>query len=173
MIADAIRFLLTPRHLAKVGPLRRNESMERDDIAIRLATAGDDEQCARIFLAARRAAFHWGDPSLMKLEDYARDTEGEEVWVAVHRTTVAGFAAIYLQDGHNFLHHMFIDPSLQRRGIGSRLLRHVLTRLGRPASLKCLVANTPARAFYAKRGWIESEGGDSPLGPYVLCTKPT
>ena len=37
--------------------------------------------------------------------------------------------------------------------------------------LKCVIANTSARAFYATHGWIEVGSGNSDQGPFVLLER--
>ena len=51
-------------------------------VTVRLAKADDGQRCAEIFLASRRAAFHWQPAGSFVLEDYQRAIEDEEVWVA-------------------------------------------------------------------------------------------
>jgi GNAT superfamily N-acetyltransferase len=143
--------------------------------AVTLSLAGprlaQTDQCARIFVDARRSAFTWADPRQFLLEDFEAETEDEEIWVAECDGRVLGFASLWLENGGNFLHHLFVDPPEHRRGIGSLLLERSMKRLGRPATLKCLEANTVARAFYVKHGWRVVERGDSALGPYLLYLK--
>ncbi|HEX3855471.1 MAG TPA: GNAT family N-acetyltransferase [Polyangiaceae bacterium] len=139
------------------------------ELSVRLASAADDAACAEIFLAARKRAFHWLQPSQFALDDYARSTIDEEVWVATRGGSVEGFVSAYLPDG--FLHHLFVHPRAQRCGVGSELLLTAERRLRRPASLKCLVQNSSARRFYEKHGWAETERGDDALGPYLVYVK--
>jgi GNAT superfamily N-acetyltransferase len=148
-------------------------AMGSDDVTIELAQSphGDAGECARIFVEARRKAFHWVDHQLFQLEDFRTQTRGEEVWIARHAGRVVGFASLWLFSGSSFLHHLFVDPGAQRRGIGTLLLERSLQRLSRPATLKCLEANTPARAFYEKHGWKSAERSESSLGPCLLYWK--
>lgn len=56
-----------------------------------------------------------------------------------------GFASIYLQD--NFLHHLFVAPSVQNQGVGSTLLASAEKLFNDTGYLKCLSENKTALAF--------------------------
>ena len=142
-------------------------------VAAIVRPAGPDDlpRCAEIYAAARRVAFHWLPPETMTRDDFARDTAGEEVTVAVsdgpdHPGLIVGFAAAWRPD--RFIHHLYVDPAWRRHGIGSLLLAHVAAALAPPVRLKCVVANTPAVAFYRKHDWTEERRGEDSLGPYIL-----
>ena len=79
---------------------------------------------------------------------------------------VVGFSSVWLQD--NFIHHLFVDPTQQGRGIGKMLLEACLNgKLCKPARLKCVVRNQQACEFYERLGWrVESTTEDGPMGPY-------
>ncbi|MFY0663941.1 MAG: hypothetical protein JXQ97_04905 [Natronospirillum sp.] len=46
---------------------------------------------SEIYLESRRSAFSWLDTSGFKLADFARDTDGERIWVCVKAGVVVGF----------------------------------------------------------------------------------
>jgi GNAT superfamily N-acetyltransferase len=141
----------------------------KNESIVRLAVLADHDQCAEIFLAVRRKAFDWVEPERFALSDYEKSTVDEEIWAATRDGRLEGFVTMFLPD--NFLHHLFVHPRAQRRGIGTELLAVADRRLGRPASLKCLEQNTLARRFYRMHGWVEGERGDDSLGSYIVCTK--
>ena len=138
-------------------------------IMVRLAGSGDELRCAEIFLASRRAAFHWQPADPFDLDDYRRSVEDEEVWVAEIGNLVVGFASIYRPD--NFVHNLFVDPRWQHRGVGTILLERACSHLFRPARLKCLAANQGARAFYERNGWVAASATLPVDDPYVLYQK--
>lgn len=139
------------------------------DVIIRPARAGDLPHCAEIFLAGRRTIFPWIPPERFHLGDFEVSTAGEEVWVAELDGRVVGFASIFIPG--SFVHNLFVEPSLQRQGIGRQLLDRALERLPSPVKLKCCTANTPARTFYLKTGWVEDGTGTDDFGPYVVYRK--
>ena len=138
-------------------------------ITVRLAKADDGQRCAEIYLASRRAAFHWQPAGSFVLEDYQRAIEDEEVWVAEIDGVAVGFASIYRPE--NFVHNLFVDPRWQHRGIGTVLLERACAHLFRPARLKCLAANQGARAFYERNGWVMDSTTLSADEPYVIYLK--
>ncbi len=136
-----------------------------ETLTVRLATEKDHAPCARIFLAARQATFHWQPPESFRLADYDDTVRDDEVWVAEIDVAVVGFASIDLAS--SFIHDLFVDPSRQRRGVGTRLLE----RVNGAARLLCLAANGPALTFYRRNGWAEEARGKHERGPFVVFRK--
>jgi ribosomal protein S18 acetylase RimI-like enzyme len=68
--------------------------------------------------------------------------------VCARETIVALLAAI---GAH--IDQLFVDPDHQRVGLGSALLRAMLERGLRPATLQVFAQNTPARLFYERFGF--------------------
>ncbi|HBV38712.1 MAG TPA: GNAT family N-acetyltransferase [Erwinia sp.] len=119
-----------------------------------------------LFLAARKANWHWLDGSDWQLEDFDRTTLGERVLVAEHDGHRTGFAALLPAD--NFLHSLFVDPAYQGQGIGSELLDAVQAGFTSTGALKCLKANSRALAFYQRHGWQVISSGEGDQGEYLL-----
>jgi ribosomal protein S18 acetylase RimI-like enzyme len=75
--------------------------------------------------------------------------------------TLAGFIA--LTDRH--VDQLYVDPSHQRRGIGSALLGEALKAAPGRITLDVFEENAPARAFYEKHGfqgrdrWMNEQEG--------------
>lgn len=119
-----------------------------------------------LFLAARKASWHWLDSSGWRLEDFDRTTLGETILVAEQDGHRLGFAAVL--DNDNFLHSLFVDPAAQGQGVGSMLLKTVQQRFTSTGALKCLAANRAAQAFYQHHGWQVIARGESHQGEYLL-----
>jgi len=117
---------------------------------------------ARLYLAARRDTFHWAPADRFALGDFAPDTEGEVIDVALHDGEPVGFISVWTPA--HFIHHLYVDAAYQRLGIGTLLIDHALRRIGRPAGLKCVERNTRALAFYRAKGWRLVEHGEDDLG---------
>lgn len=123
-----------------------------------------------LFLAARRANWHWLDGSRWQLEDFDSVILGETVLVAEEEGHRVGFAGLLEND--NFLHSLYIDPDWQGQGIGSALLADVQARFTSTGALKCLLKNEAAQAFYQKHGWQPVAQGESEQGEYLLMHFP-
>ena len=136
-------------------------------ITIRRARGEDLPQLEQLFLRARRQTFCWENPDKFRLEDYQKQTAGEEVFVA-EASAIIGFISVWAQDRPPFIHHLFVSPDQQRRGVGTRLVHSLATWLLLPYRLKCLVQNLGARIFYKKMGWVEIAEGVSEEGNYIL-----
>jgi ribosomal protein S18 acetylase RimI-like enzyme len=90
-----------------------------------------------------------------------RIERGVEIVVALHGGTVAGFCAMRRDSeppGEPVeIAALYIDPSLVRQGIGTRLMEETLRRLRAggesEVTLWALQGNAGARAFYARHGF--------------------
>jgi ribosomal protein S18 acetylase RimI-like enzyme len=117
-----------------------------------------------------RAEAAWLPPAAREKSDFARDTAGEKLLVAVGSDDKPlGFVSVWEPD--RFIHHLYVRSELRDRGIGKALLGSLRTQLPAPWKLKCLTANDPALAFYASQGWkkVSSEAGHE--GPYFVLEK--
>ena len=123
----------------------------RDKFAVREATSDDHAICARILTQAWVSAL----PTRRRkvgLAEFREQTEGELLFVAACKRSVVGFISIWEQEW--FVHHLFVDPAFQNRGVGTRLLIHVSTLAGdRELSLKCPTDNQSAIRFYTRLGF--------------------
>lgn len=137
-------------------------------IKIRKAETGDIPALETLFLVTRQYTFHWESPDKFKLEDFKKSTAGETILVAEDDGTTVGFISVWEQDAIPFIHHLFIAPNHQRKGIGKLLMQSLLTRLSPPYRLKCVTKNKGALAFYQKQGWIEIGQGVGEDGDYLL-----
>ncbi|WP_460452154.1 GNAT family N-acetyltransferase [Alsobacter sp. SYSU BS001988] len=123
-----------------------------------------------MYVDARRVAFTWCPPSIFRTDDFERDSLGEAVYVAELEGRVAGFLSLWLPE--RFIHLLFVDPGLHRRGIGRALLSHALHILGPRVWLKCQQGNLNALAFYRSQGWSVTPGGSDEVGPWSYVASP-
>jgi ribosomal protein S18 acetylase RimI-like enzyme len=138
-------------------------------IKIRKAAIDDTPALEILFLITRQHTFHWESPDKFKLEDFKQSTAGETILVAEDKdASIVGFISVWEQDSIPFIHHLFVAPNHQRKGIGKLLMQSLLTRLTPPYRLKCVTKNKGALAFYQKQGWIEIGQGISEDGDYLL-----
>ncbi|MSP48564.1 MAG: GNAT family N-acetyltransferase [Alphaproteobacteria bacterium] len=135
-----------------------------------MAVHGDRARLAEIFLVARRHAFPWILPERFRLGDFKRETDGETILTAEVDGRVAGFASVWEPDG--FLHHLYVDPPMHRRGIGRALVVAMAGLCEKPLKLKCQTNNRPAMAFYRHLGFVAEDSGVSDMGPWVRYRAP-
>lgn len=123
-----------------------------------------------LYLASRRANWHWLKGENWQLEDFDRLITGEKVRVAMAGEQRAGFSSCAAVD--NFLHSLFVSPSCQGQGIGAALLQDACRQFTATGSLKCMAANQHARHFYRRHGWQEIATGCGEEGDYILMHYP-
>lgn len=122
---------------------------------IRDAVPGDTDELTSLFLASRRQAMPW-------LREVHSDEETlwwmgnivlreSSVRVATSDGAIAGFAA--MRPG--WLDHLYIAPTRQRAGVGTRLLAEARRIGGDPLRLWVFQRNLAARAFYCRQGFVE------------------
>lgn len=108
----------------------------------------------------------WLPPAVRQRSNFARDTEGESVLVAVGKSQeLQGFISVW--EPESFIHHLYVRRAARRRGVGERLLNSLNGRMPKPWRLKCLRANTEAYRFYLERGWAEVSSGSGEEGPFA------
>ena len=109
-------------------------------------------------------------PANAKESDFAQDTEGEVMLVAVGSDDEPeGFVSVWEPDA--FIHHLYVRAPSRQKGIATQLLESLGSRLPLPWRLKCLRANDKALAFYLRHGWLEVSSGESDDGPYAVLER--
>ena len=109
-------------------------------------------------------------PKEAKEFDFARDTEGEALFVAIDSgDEPLGFISVWEADA--FIHHLYVRSGSRQKGIGTLLLESLHSRFPKPWTLKCVRANDSALAFYLRRGWKETSSGVGEEGPYAVLER--
>jgi GNAT superfamily N-acetyltransferase len=125
---------------------------------LRAAQPADRAAVGEIFLAARADALPYL-PQVHTDEDtrafFAGLVDGGSVTVAEHEGRVAGFLAL----SGDWVHHLYIGPPAQGKGLGSALLRDAQARSER-LSLWVFQRNARAIAFYEHHGFAIVERTD-------------
>ena len=83
---------------------------------------------------------------------------GCELWVATHGSQIVGYLALK----GSYIDRLYVDPSAQRKGWGTRLLNYVKTVQQCGLELHTHQQNNQARAFYEKHGFRAVKFGTSP-----------
>ena len=132
--------------------------------------AEPDREALEAIYRECRAEATWLPPAAREGSDFARDTAGETLFVAVgSNDNPVGFVSIWLPD--RFIHHLYVRSKLRDRGIGKALLACLSAQLPMPWRLKCLTANDAALAFYASQGWTNVSSDVGEEGPYFVLEK--
>lgn len=118
---------------------------------IRAANKLDYPHLRIIYLESRRKNFHWADIKEMTLEDFDKNTVGEDIILAEENNHILGFASLYLPD--NFIHNLFVHPDFLGKGVGGLLLNASIEKMNKPLRLKCVSKNQKAMKFYENKEW--------------------
>lgn len=86
---------------------------------------------------------------------------------------IAGFAAILPRaDGDSELDGLFVEPSMQRRGVGRRLIDHCADEArSKGSSALHVVGNAHAKQFYLSCGFTVVGSFETRFGPGLLLRK--
>lgn len=137
---------------------------------IRPFASADAKICADIYDRAWRAG-HPFAPRRIDASVLAEETSDETLFVTEDgRKEIVGFVSLYLPG--SFIHHLYVEPRLRNRGIGSTLLAHAIALAGGSATLKCQLGNQAALGFYRHLGWVEVVAGTNEFGAWVTLRSP-
>lgn len=129
----------------------------------------DMEPLRAIFNEARSSTT--GLPSVeLSMQEFREQLEGEETFVARIKGDAAAFVSVWVQA--SFIHHLYVSPRHQARGLGKQLVLFTEKEYGRPLYLKCGAANANAQEFYERTGWVALSRAVGPDGPYINYVLP-
>ncbi len=143
---------------------------------LRAALPSDAPAVGTVLIESRRVLMPYA-PSVHTDDDVRQWVQGRllpggQVTVALVDHAVAGVLAVSQRDGMAWIDQLYVHPAQVARGIGNALLSQALARLPRPVQLCCFQANTRARRFYERRGFVAlsfSDGAGNEEGcPDVL-----
>jgi GNAT superfamily N-acetyltransferase len=126
-------------------------------IAVRRGTPADALPAAEVWLRSRKAAMP-AIPAPVHSDDEVRHhfrttIAGErELWVAVEAAGTEVVGLLVLDGGE--VDQLYVDPSRWSRGIGSLLLAHAKQQRPDGLWLWTFQANTGARRFYERHGFV-------------------
>lgn len=129
-----------------------------------------NELCV-LYNVIRKNTATWMDKETVPLENFIEMIDVETIYIAYVEEKMMGFLTLYVPD--QFIHLFFVDAKNQGAGIGSQLLNFLETDLvDGIISLKCLVYNQTAIAFYQKKNFvITSTHEETPETSYHVMEK--
>jgi len=136
---------------------------------IRKFIEADRDALKHVYLESRSITFYWMRKSRFEWDDFEADTIGESIWVAEVDGVIAGFMGLWMPG--NFVHHLYIDKSYHRMGIGKALLHKASEVCQVPITLKCLIQNKKAFNFYSSLGFRIRANEVDDLGRYFLLSQ--
>jgi GNAT superfamily N-acetyltransferase len=123
-------------------------SRDSDRAAI-LAIVNDAAQAYRGVIPADR----WQEPYMPAEELASEITDGVMFWLAEVDRRIAGVMGIQDKGGVALVRHAYVAPSAQRKGVGTKLLRHVQALAAKPVMLGTWAAASWAIDFYLRNGF--------------------
>ena len=126
--------------------------------ALRPAVPADAARVAEVFLQAR-AAFMPYAPTAHADEDVRawvleRLLPAGGTTVAEVQGQIVGFVSVSHGPSHGWIDQMYVEPGSVGQRVGTALLAHALAGLPRPVRLHVFQANTDARRFYERHGFL-------------------
>jgi N-acetylglutamate synthase-like GNAT family acetyltransferase len=124
------------------------KSAEADGPAI-LAIVNAAAQAYRGVIPADR----WHEPYMPAEELASEIADGVIFWVAEEEGRVLGVMGIQDKGEVALVRHAYVDPGVQRKGVGTRLLRHVQGLTAKPVLVGTWAAASWAIDFYRRNGF--------------------
>lgn len=130
-------------------------------VDLRRARQDEADAVASIWLRSRAASVPAIPPPVhtdAEVRGWFRDVvlRTKEVWVATENGTLEGL--LVLDDGE--IEQLYVDPDRTGRGIGGQLLALAKRRRPDGIALWTFAANTSARRFYERHGFVATAATD-------------
>lgn len=131
-----------------------------DDITVRKMKPSEKIRVQELFESVYKCTLSGAVPV------FENATQGEEIFVALYSGIIVGIATVWIPDA--FVHYLFVDQEIRHKGVGRAMIERLAEQYESPLTLKCLIENKEAMAFYHATGWHEVETGYSEEGAYAL-----
>jgi N-acetylglutamate synthase-like GNAT family acetyltransferase len=134
------------------------------DLAAILAIVNAAAQAYRGVIPADR----WRDPYMSSDELEKEIADGVVFWVTEEDGRLLGVMGIQDKWEVTLVRHAYVTPSLQRKGVGTKLLRHVQDLTSKPVLIGTWADASWAIEFYRRNGFtvVPSSRKDSLLRKY-------
>ena len=119
------------------------------DFAAMLAIVND---AARAYAGAIPAD-RWHDPYMSAHELEREIAAGVVFWVVEQERRLSGVMGIQDKGAVALVRHAYVSPTIQRTGVGTRLLRHVESLVDKPILIGTWAAASWAIDFYQRNGF--------------------
>ncbi|MDQ5849787.1 MAG: GNAT family N-acetyltransferase [Pseudomonadota bacterium] len=119
------------------------------DLAAAVAIVNEAAQAYRDVIPADR----WHEPYMPRDELRKEIADGVVFWVAEEDGRLLGVMGIQDKGEMALVRHAYVTPSVQRKGVGTRLLRHVEGLTGKPVLIGTWAAASWAIEFYQRNGF--------------------
>jgi N-acetylglutamate synthase-like GNAT family acetyltransferase len=129
------------------------------DCAAILAIVNDAAQAYRGVIPADR----WREPYMPPEELEKELADGVVFWVAEEDGRMSGVMGIQDKGEVALVRHAYVAPSMQKKGVGTRLLRHVQSLTGKPVLIGTWAAASWAIEFYRRNGFAVVPDSDKDL----------
>ena len=126
---------------------------------IRPCTPDDLDAMGAIINAAAEAyrgvipADRWHEPYMPMHELRGEIAAGVEFWVMEDEGALAGLMGIQDKGEVALVRHAYVAPGVQRKGVGSQLLRHVTKQVDKPILIGTWASASWAIDFYRRNGY--------------------
>jgi N-acetylglutamate synthase-like GNAT family acetyltransferase len=136
----------------------------QSDWGAMLAIVNDAAQAYRGVIPADR----WREPYMPPDEMEKEIADGVIFWVAEQDGRLSGVMGIQDKGEVALVRHAYVAPAMQRKGVGTRLLRHVEGLTGKPVLIGTWADASWAIEFYRRNGFsvVPSRHKDALLRRY-------
>jgi len=123
--------------------------IQEADLGAMLAIVNDAAQAYRGVIPADR----WREPYMPPDELEKEIADGVIFWVAEENGRLLGVAGIQDKGEVALVRHAYVAPTMQRKGVGRTLLRHVEGLTGKPILIGTWADASWAIEFYRRNGF--------------------
>jgi len=143
-------------------------------VLIRKSNEADSAAMLAIVNAAAKAYLgvipvdRWREPYMPADELGKEMSDGVNFWVAEDHGRLIGMIGIQNKGEAELVRHAYVEPTAQRKGVGTSLLRHVQNLTGKPVLVGTWADASWAIEFYRRNGFtvVSSEQKDHLLRQY-------
>lgn len=138
------------------------------EILVRPFKDSDQSTLAEMYCRLNTETFTWMPARSFSIEDFNKDTMGEDILVASLNGRLLGFVSVL--SAESLIHHLYVDSKTQGQGLGKLLLDSGIQFINKnPVYLNCRAKNERALNFYKKYGFkIDSKTEGPPDAYYSL-----
>ena len=138
-----------------MNPAAQIRRIEERDLGAALAIINDAAQAYRGVIPADR----WREPYMPADELEGEIAAGVTFWLAEEDGRLSGVMGVQDKGAVALVRHAYVAPTTQRKGVGTRLLRHVESLVDKPILIGTWADASWAIAFYRRNGFTVVPNG--------------